>query len=238
MFQGKVCVVNNGAKGIGRRVVEVFAEKGCNVAFMDEDGVSGRRLKRMLESQYGVDAFFFHGSSQSEEDLECFAASVLGQYEKVDFFINNASSAWKKVDTRDDMESLNQVLKLSMFAPFVINRVFEDNYGHGAAMVYVLPSRKAGADRSDTEHKLVQGSVESLMRIISEKHQGKVRVNCVDPDCIQNTQNKEKVNISQTIHFLCDAKSEFINGESLGADGGMMKLMAYHSEGGWSFNSQ
>lgn len=82
--------MTSGAKGIGRRIVEAFARYGCNVAFMDIDYESGKRFQQYLQTDYGVDAFFFHGDICSAQDLDIFGKAIIGQYGKIDYLINNA----------------------------------------------------------------------------------------------------------------------------------------------------
>lgn len=84
MLNKKICVVVGGAKGRGSSLVEEYAGRSYHIAFMDIDKESGKLLKEKVEEEYGKKVFFFHGSADSEEDLELFAGAVIGQYKKVD----------------------------------------------------------------------------------------------------------------------------------------------------------
>lgn len=84
MFNRKICVIVGGAKGKGSSLVEKYAGRRYYIAFMDTDKESGNSLKKKVEEEYGKRVFFFHGSADSEEDLELFAGAVIGQYKKVD----------------------------------------------------------------------------------------------------------------------------------------------------------
>lgn len=84
MLKKRICVVVGGAGGEGSSLVEQYAQRSYNIAFMDTDKESGNSLKRKVEQKYGRKVFFFHGDADSEEDLELFAGAVIGQYKKVD----------------------------------------------------------------------------------------------------------------------------------------------------------
>lgn len=84
MFNKKICVIVGGAMGKGSELVEEYAEKSYQIAFMDVNKESGSSLKKKVEQKYGKKIFFFHGDADSEEDLELFAGAVIGQYKKVD----------------------------------------------------------------------------------------------------------------------------------------------------------
>lgn len=44
--------------------------------------------------------------------------------------------------------------------------------------------------------------------------------------------------IAHMVLYLCSEKAHFITGENIIIDGGMSKLMIYHNDHGWSFESQ
>lgn len=238
MFVGKVCVINGAAKGIGRQIAEEFAARGCNIAFMDGDKESGRRFKKVLQDQFGVDALFFHGSTYSEEDLEIFANAVIGQYEKIDFFINNTSiNKLEIVEAHDSFVDIDDALRLGAIAPYILHKSFEMHFNPGAAVVYMVPRRDIFAIDDDYGYQLVKESVESLTQLCARRHQGLVRANCISPDIVENANNKEKADIAKTISFMCEGKAEFLNGNSLPGDGGIRKMLAYHGKNGWNFVS-
>lgn len=93
MFEDKVCVVVGGANGIGKKCVERFSKGGAVVAYMDIDKESGVRLKEKLNIEYGNKVFFFHGDAMSEEDADLFRNAIIGQFGRIDYFLNNVSSS-------------------------------------------------------------------------------------------------------------------------------------------------
>lgn len=93
MLQGKLCVIVGAVKELGANVAKQFAAKRCNIAFMDMDKESGRKLKQILTQEYCVEVFFFHGDISSEEDTDLFAGVVMEQYGGVDYFIYNTGMA-------------------------------------------------------------------------------------------------------------------------------------------------
>ena len=101
MLQGKLCVITGALKEPGERVAGMFAARKCNIAFMDMDKESGKRLKKVLMEQYGIEVFFFHGDIRSEEDRDLFAGYVTEQYGGADYFVYNTEMVskifdWKK----------------------------------------------------------------------------------------------------------------------------------------------
>ena len=90
------------------------------------------------------------------------------------------------------------------------------------------------------------------MRSLSVSLAGRVRVNSISPgwidtlnsdfcteDLLQHPTNKVGTpnDIANLVLFLCSDKAQFITGENITVDGGMSKLMIYHNDYGWNYNS-
>lgn len=238
MFRGKVCVINGAAKGVGRKIAEQFAMRGCNIAFMDDDKQSGKRFQKILQNEFGVDALFFHGDTFCEEDLELFANSVVGQYDNIDFLVNNTSmnrAGWG--ESYDSFVDTQTALKMGVIAPYILHKSFKCHFDTGGVVVLTVPPRDFFRQEDGGAYLLVKESTEALTRICAGVHQGMVRVNCVCQEGSECFLDNENEDIARTICFLCEDKSEFINGKSMGLSGGLMKLMAYHGRDGWNIVS-
>lgn len=232
MFQGKVCVIVGAAKGAGRLIAEQFAARGCTIAFMDSDKKSGRWLKTALSRKFGADTFFFHGDTGSEEDLEIFASVVVDQYGRIDYFINNASLNQETLLSGYDTMAVTQAaLRISVVAPYILDKIFKGHFKDGGVEVYTIPGRDFFLQEDERAYRMVKESVESLTRLCAESYQGHVRVNCI---CTDETREGSKTYLADTIRFVCEDSSAFLNGKSMSADSGLMKMTAYPGNDGWN----
>lgn len=231
MFQGKVCVMTGAVSGIGRLIAQQFAAHGCAIAFMDADRKSGAYLRNTLYRKFGTDVFFFQGNVGKEEDLEIFASVVVERYGSIDYFINYAT--FNKDELRspyDTMEIMQAALRTSVAAPCILDKIFKNHFEEDSVVVYTVPERALFHKEDEKAYRMVRESVEALTRICAEAYKGHVRVNCICPDEIRHGDG---VYLADTICFLCDDKAGFINGKSMGAEGGLMKMTAYPEKGGW-----
>lgn len=233
MLLGKVCMIIGGITENTCRIVANFAKDRCSIAFMARDKQAAERIQQALQVIYGVDSFFFHGNIESEEDLELFTYAVIGKYDKVDYLISNACLYGQCVN---DNHNLEKMLQVSVAAPYILNKKLLGYWNEGGAQVLFVPLKSSFAKEDGQGYEIVKSAVEAMNKELSRTYKGLVRVNCVCPDRIDNDSNRDRLDISQTVRFLCEKKSEFMNGENVGADAGMNKVWACHGNAGWDIN--
>ena len=85
----KVSIVTGGANGIGRAVVELFADQGAKVAIWDLDDEKGNQFKDELTAK-GKDAIYQHVDVSNTQEVDAAAAEVVTHWQRVDILINNA----------------------------------------------------------------------------------------------------------------------------------------------------
>lgn len=86
----KVAIVTGGANGIGRAIVERFAEEGAFVLVTDVEVDSGRELVTLLREQ-GGQAEFFRADVTQSEDANAAVSAAAGYNGRIDILCNNAA---------------------------------------------------------------------------------------------------------------------------------------------------
>ncbi len=88
-FQDKVAVVTGGANGIGRAVVELFAEEGAQVVIWDLADDAGQTLAAEITSSGGK-ALYRHVNVTESEDVDAAVEELIAEVGQIDILINNA----------------------------------------------------------------------------------------------------------------------------------------------------
>jgi 3-oxoacyl-[acyl-carrier protein] reductase len=88
-LKDKVSIITGGANGIGRTVVEVFAEHGAKVAIWDLDDEVGIKIKEELSTK-GNDVIYQHVDVSNSQEVDDAVADVLSKWGQIDILINNA----------------------------------------------------------------------------------------------------------------------------------------------------
>lgn len=253
MFEGKVCIITGAANGIGNSIAKSFQKEGAFLAFIDKDFENGQNLLREIS---GTDDrhFFYHGDIGREADLIGFVEAVKRRYGKVDYLINNACFSNKGLLSDCSYEEFNEVLRVGITAPYYLTRLLKDHFNDGASIVNISSTR-AGMSQKDTEsYSAAKGGIMAITHAMAMSLSGIARVNSISPGWIDTT-NAERFSepdkfqhpsqrvgipedIARVVLFLCEPKSDFVNGENITVDGGMSKKMIYHGDEGWSLSSE
>lgn len=234
MLKGKLCVVLGGIKGTGKSIAKTFAREKCNIAFMDSDKQEGRKLRDEIEKDYGVECFFFHGNTESQEDLEFFAGGIIGQYEKVDVLINNVNIYSCNGVENCCYEKMNQVFNMGVSVPYFFTTLCKENFGEEASIVNLITGDDKGSEIFASESCPIKGSVESLMTALINLLEGKARVNCVTNGHEENgLYLEENLDIVNTVAFLCKKKGDFINDQIIQVEGAIIQTFIEYNQGGW-----
>ena len=88
-LKDKVAIITGGANGIGKAVVEMFADHGAKVAIWDLDDDVGNTFAEELLAN-GKDAIYQHVDVSDSQEVDKAVADVLKQWNQIDVLINNA----------------------------------------------------------------------------------------------------------------------------------------------------
>ena len=231
MFHNKIAVVTGGASGIGRAIADEFKNNGATVCIIDKKAND-----------------YFTGDISDEETLVHFARTVIAEYGKVDFLINNALPIMKGLDSCS-YDEFNHALKVGVTAPFYLTQLFLPYFSQYASIVNISSTRDRMSQPNTESYTAAKGGITSLTHAMAVTLAGKVRVNSISPgwidtqsliyngaDALQHPAHRvgSPMDIANMVLFLCSDKAGFITGENICIDGGMTKQMIYSGDHGWS----
>lgn len=113
----KRVLITGGTRGIGRAMVELFAEKGYRVAFTYKNSAE---LADELEGRYG--ALAIRADSASEADIFAAVARTVDAFGGVDILINNAGISSFSMLQDISLEAWNECIGTNLTAAFLYSR--------------------------------------------------------------------------------------------------------------------
>ncbi len=193
-LEKKRVFITGGASGIGATLVEVFAQQGARVAFIDIDSENGERLQRSLSPRSTV--HFERCDVRDVAALQASIAKVGALWDGLDVLINNAAN-----DVRHDYKSVT--------AEYWDNNHAINLRPHFFAMQAAAPLMAAGGGGSIINMSSVsfmrrrkgfvgyttaKAGIIGLTRTMAQELGAEgIRVNCVVPGAIQTPKQMAHV---------------------------------------------
>jgi NAD(P)-dependent dehydrogenase (short-subunit alcohol dehydrogenase family) len=247
----RVAVVTGAARGIGRRISFVLAERGYRIAANDLDAPE-ETLEEL--GRAGAEALPVPGDVSDEGAVRGMFEAVMGEFGRIDVLVNNAGISLIAPAEETTLADWRRVLEVNLTGPFLMCREFGAEMLRRGSGSIVNVSSVAGllgvADRAAynaSKHGLV-----GLTRTLAAEWGGRgVRVNAVCPGWVKTEMDVEDQagggytdediagrvpmgrfatpdDVARAVAFLADPQqSGFVNGHTLSVDGG------WYGDGSW-----
>ena len=255
-LKDKVAVVTGGASGIGAAACRRFVEEGARVAIGDLDGVRAEALAAELGPS-AIAVQFDAGDTESVRNLVNTAAEDFG---RLDFLFNNAAIMANDVIVQDtnpvdiDFQWWDRVQRVNVRGylagcKYAIPHMLKQG---GGAIVMTASGSGLKGDVSNIAYGCSKAAVMSMARYVATQFgkQG-IRCNSINPGLIRTEGGKKNVygpmveimanntltprlgeggDVAAMAVFLCSSDGEFVTGQEIGVDGGIMSHMPYYSD--------
>ncbi len=117
-FRGSTVLVTGGTRGIGRAIVEAFADAGANVAFTFRSSTdAAAALVDQLEAQ-GVEVLSLQGDVADLDAAQAHVDAVLDRWDALDVLVNNAGITRDGLLLRMGEEDWDAVLETNLKGAF------------------------------------------------------------------------------------------------------------------------
>jgi 3-oxoacyl-[acyl-carrier protein] reductase len=247
-FEGRVAFVTGGSRGIGKGIVELFAQEGAKVALIDlnEEALS-ETTSELKEKSYEV--FSKVASVTDAEQVEAAVKEVYETFGSVDILVNNAgvirdNLLFKMTDS--DWQTVMDVhLKGSFNSARAVQKyMVENKYGR----IINISSTSALGNRGQANYAAAKAGLQGFTKTLAiELGRYGITANSVAPGFIETEMTKETAarlgisfeqliqasvanipvgrsgkpaDIANAVAFFADEKSSFVNGQVIYVAGG------------------
>lgn len=241
-MKGKVAIVTGGAGGIGEAIVRGLGAKGVKVV---ATGRTAAKLDRLGEALGGSMEYSSVAVDITADDApKAVVEHAIETFGRLDIIVNNAGSFnFGPVHaTTDDM--LDEVLNISMRAPFRLCREALPHLREGSSILFIGSTWGIYGTPGGGAYSTVKAGQIGLMQTMAAEYgrQG-IRSNYIAPTVVRTEMtdaywdldffrrtNHELTplarectveDVANTVAFLASDEAGFINGQTIAVDGGV-----------------
>ena len=244
LLEGKTAIITGGSRGIGKGIVEIFAQHGANVAFTYSS--SAEASNKIVEevSKTGVKVKAYKSDAASFDDAQKLVDEVLEEFGSVDILINNAGITKDNLLMRMSEDDFDKVIEVNLKSVFNMTKavqrtMLKQRKGSIINMSSVVGVKgNAGQANYAASKAGVLGFTKSVALELGSRN---IRCNVIAPGFIETEMTgklDEKVveswrnaiplkrggtpdDIANVCVFLASDLSAYVTGQVLSVDGGM-----------------
>ncbi len=247
-FKGKIALVTGGTAGIGKEVALQFARQGADVAIFGTSEEKAKIAIREMEASKADPqqrfSYFLVDVSHSK-DVERFVQQVLNDWGRIDILVNNAGITRDNLLMRMTEEEWDLVVDVNLKSLYntcrvLVRPMMKQRTGKIINITSVVGlTGNAGQVNYSASKAGMIGFTKSLAKELASRN---ICVNCVAPGYIQtqmtqglSDQIKESIlsriplsrmgqptDVAHAVLFLASEMADYITGQVLTVDGGMV----------------
>jgi gluconate 5-dehydrogenase len=246
---GRTALVTGSSRGLGRAMAEGLAEAGAAIVLNGSDaGRLAAAASQMRAAGHTVHAARFDVTN--EADILAAFADLDAQGIAVDILVNNAGIQFRRPMVELDTADFRRVIETNLTSAFVIGREAAKRMiprGHGK--VINIGSLTSDAARATVApYTVAKGGIKMLTRAMTAEWAAHgIQANAIGPGYMLTDMNEALVNdaafngwvigrtparrwgkpteLVGTAVFLASAASDYVNGQIIYVDGGMLAVL-------------
>lgn len=245
MLKDKTAIVTGASRGIGRATAIELARNGANVV-VNYAGSTARAEQVVVEiKELGVDALAIQADVSNSEQVKEMINQTIDAFGRVDILVNNAGITKDNLMMRMKEEEWDAVINTNLKGVFncskaVTRQMMKQRYGRIINVASVVAALgNAGQANYVAAKAGVIGLTKTMARELANRN---IHVNAVAPGFIETDMTDElgeemkgqllaqiplatlgqPEHIANVIRFLASADADYMTGQTLHVDGGMV----------------
>ena len=244
-LEGKVALVTGASRGIGRAVAIRLAKSGAKIAVNYAGNQAAAEEVKQIIEQNGGEAILVQADISNAESVDAMVAAVMEAFGRIDILVNNAGITRDTLLMRMKEADWNAVIQTNLTGVFYVTKavskiMMKQRYGKIVNMSSVVGLMgNAGQANYAAAKAGVIGFTKSMAKELAARN---ITVNAIAPGFIATDMTavlSDKVkedlvtkipmgrlgeadDIASAVLFLVSDSANYITGQTLNVDGGMV----------------
>ena len=244
-LENKTAIITGGSKGIGKGIVEKFAQEGCNIAFTYLSSESSAIEVDKNAKSYGVKVIKYKSDASNFDQSSELIENVIKDFGSYDILINNAGITRDNLLLRMDEDSWKKVIDINLNSCFNLTKCAIREFMKKKDGVIINISSivgvkgNAGQSNYSASKAGINGFTKSVALELGSRN---IRCNAIAPGFIETDMTsqgdgklleswiesiplKRAGNVSDVANlcsYLASDKASYITGQIIKVDGGLV----------------
>ncbi len=252
MVEGKKALITGSGRGIGRGIAQLLAEEGADVGINDLERNDAAEETLTMVGQTGRQVSWHQADVSCAEQINRMIGDFIETHGRIDILVNNAVLYYEKPFLEITEEDWDLQLAVALKGYFLSSQRAAREMvaqGDGGRIICISSVHARRAWKGDLIYGVCKAGLLRMVRSIAlDLHGHNINANCIMPGYIdsrllrpdqEHLRGKGKdgeytwpwipsnrsglpLDIAKAVLFLSSSLSDYVNGESITVDGGLL----------------
>ena len=245
LLENKTAIITGATRGIGRGIAQTFARNGCNVAFTFSSSAEAAQSLEKELNKLGVKAKSYQSNAADFGEAKTLVDKVLEEFDSVDVLVNNAGITKDNLLMRISEEDFDKVIEVNVKSVFNMTKAIQRTFlkQKSGSLIHMSSVVGIKGNAGQSNYAASKAGIIGFSKAIAlELGSRNIRSNVIAPGFIE-TEMTEKLSedvvqkwregiplkrggapedVANACVFLASDLSNYITGQVLQVDGGML----------------
>ncbi len=245
LLEGKTAIITGATRGIGHGIATSFAKQGCNLAFTYNSSVDAAKVLETELNRFGVKAKAYRSNAADFIEAQELVDQVLKDFGTVNVLVNNAGITKDNLLMRIIEEDFDKVIEVNLKSVFNMTKAIQRTFlkQRSGSLIHMSSVVGLKGNAGQSNYAASKAGIIGFSKAIAlELGSRNIRSNVIAPGFIETEMTDQLAedvvqkwrdgiplkrggkpeDVANACIFLASDLSNYITGQVLQVDGGML----------------